>query len=151
MSAELLLVLRIILAISLYAFLALAIYTLWATLRQTSKSLAEPQVIPIMLTRLGPAEQVPENFAQPTVLIGRDPASDCQLEEPTVSARHARLSFHHGQWWVEDLHSRNGTFINLVPVKEPVVIADGDQLKCGEVKIYVQLTGSSSDKEVSGV
>jgi pSer/pThr/pTyr-binding forkhead associated (FHA) protein len=73
------------------------------------------------------------------VIIGREAVCDCRLDDPTVSNRHARLSYHHSQWWVEDLRSRNGTFLNGEPVQEPVVIIGGDNLRCGQVSIDVTL------------
>jgi len=78
-------------------------------------------------------------FTSSEVFIGRDPASECRLDDKTISARHARLAYHHGQWWVEDLQSRNGTSLNGVPVSTPVVLTSGDQLQCGACTFSVIL------------
>ena len=48
-------------------------------------------------------------------VVGRDPSCAVVLQgEGTgvVSSRHARLVLEDGSWWVEDLGSRNGTFLN---------------------------------------
>jgi pSer/pThr/pTyr-binding forkhead associated (FHA) protein len=64
------------------------------------------------------------------------------LDDKTVSARHARLAYHHGQWWLEDLRSRNGTFLNTKAVHEPLVLATGDEVQFGSLKFLVLLDES---------
>jgi pSer/pThr/pTyr-binding forkhead associated (FHA) protein len=74
-------------------------------------------------------------FSMREVLIGRDPACEMILDDPTVSNRHARLSYHHGQWWLEDLQSTNGTFLNNEPIAAPLVVTSGDVVRCGQVEL----------------
>ena len=71
--------------------------------------------------------------------LGRDPASDLVLEDKTISAQHARLTYHHRQWWIEDLRSTNGTYLNEEPVTAPIVLTDGDHLRLGGLVFQVQL------------
>ena len=49
------------------------------------------------------------------VLIGRDPGSDLVVRFPSVSARHARVVVTAEGMWLEDLGSRNGTFVGNPP------------------------------------
>lgn len=141
MSGPLLLALRIALAAALYAFLGLALWLIWRDLRRESRRPAQPGVPVLVLVRrdleadAGPALR----FADPEVIVGRDPTCGLQLDDKTISARHSRLAFHHGQWWVEDLRSTNGTYLNLEAIGEPVVIAAGDCLRCGEVEFDVRI------------
>ena len=141
LSAPVLLGLRLLLALILYGFLGLALGLTWKNLRATTQRLAAPQ-FPRLALLPASSETEPGYYNIQMVLVGRDPASDLHLDDPTISARHARLSFHHGQWWLEDLHSRNGTLLNQEAVTEPVVITDGDQLRCGQVelRIYIEHT-----------
>jgi pSer/pThr/pTyr-binding forkhead associated (FHA) protein len=132
LSGPIFLVLRIASAVVLYAFLVYALWILWSDLRRQTASLASLQTPPLTLILQTGGEPVSYRFTIPEITIGRDPACDCCLDDHTVSAQHTRLSYHHNQWWVQDLHSRNGTFLNQQPVSEPLVIVSGDQIRCGQ-------------------
>lgn len=49
-----------------------------------------------------------------------------------VSARHARVQRAGDQWLIEDLGSRNGTFVNGTPIGQPTVLHDGDRITLGQ-------------------
>lgn len=144
MSGSILLVLRILAALSLYAFTGWALYLLWRTLQIQSQLLNTRRVIPISLTLLHP-EDPPQNlhFASAEIIIGREPDCQCVLSDATASARHARLSYHHSQWWVEDLQSTNGTRLNGDRIGVPTVIISDDKIGCGHTTIIVKLGGDT--------
>jgi pSer/pThr/pTyr-binding forkhead associated (FHA) protein len=60
--------------------------------------------------------------------------------DDTASARHAQLSYHHLQWWLEDLASTNGTILNDTPITMPTVITSGDEIRCGETHMTITLS-----------
>ena len=142
MSGPVVLALRILLAASLYAFLGWAFVNLWREIKQQAELLQSRKVPPISLTiaRGGPAPQV-RHFVQPEVTIGRDPVCECPVEDDAISGRHARLSFHHSQWWLEDLHSTNGTLLNREKLDMPTVIISDDEFQCGETRFVISLAG----------
>ena len=138
MSAILFLILRILLVVVLYAFLAVALYTIWRDLKQRSTESRE--TVQHRITILLDGEdgiQIPYQLVGSNLVIGRDPVCDLNLEDSTLSAQHAKLSFRHGHWWVEDLRSTNGTYLNQETVDEPMVLTDGDQLRCGRVRLRI--------------
>ena len=47
-----------------------------------------------------------------TTIIGRSSVSDMVVDEPSVSRRHAAVGGDSQRFWLMDLGSRNGTFIN---------------------------------------
>jgi pSer/pThr/pTyr-binding forkhead associated (FHA) protein len=145
MSGVVFLVLRLVLVICLYAFLAWAFYTLWIDLRRQSEIITFRKVPALTLTRQDGNGVF--HFSRTEVHIGRDPACDCQLEDQTVSTQHAFLSFHHNQWWLEDLGSTNGTFLNQTPVTAPMVITIGDQIRCGQVNLDIFIDGREKGQE----
>jgi len=138
MSALALLGLRILSAVALYSFLGWALFLLWRLLRQDTLALASRQVTPLTLLISSPDED--DRLVQITqndVAIGRDPDCECVLSHGTVSARHARLAFHHSQWWVDDLLSTNGTKLNDEPLQMPTVVVNGDTIKCGQITLTI--------------
>ncbi|NOY42674.1 MAG: SpoIIE family protein phosphatase [Planctomycetes bacterium] len=61
-------------------------------------------------------------------VIGRSPECDVVLDVAAVSRRHVILTDENGQFFVQDLGSRNGTYINNQRVDEHAPIRDGDQM-----------------------
>lgn len=146
-SGFILLIIRLALALALYGFLGWAIFTLWRDLQRQGLLIAARQVPPVTLVQQ-PADGAPPRwFSIPEVTIGRDPANDCFLDDKTVSSTHARLTFHHRQWWVEDLGSTNGTFLNQEPVTTPLVVISGDELRCGQVEMTILIEENALEKE----
>jgi len=89
-------------------------------------------------------------FSQAEVTLGRDPGCDVTIEDQAVSAHHARLSFHHGQWWLEDLASTNGTKLNNFKLTTATVLAGGDEIKCGKARININL-GLEESRETHSI
>lgn len=140
MSGPLLLALRLGLAVALYAFLGWAFWTLARDLHLQSRQLADRRIPPIRIRIESAGQPAQERaFALSEVLIGRDPACGIVLDDPTVSNRHARLRYHHGQWWLEDLGSTNGTRLNDEPVQTATVLTAGDRIECGAQVLIVHL------------
>jgi pSer/pThr/pTyr-binding forkhead associated (FHA) protein len=67
---------------------------------------------------------------QERLTIGRNPDNDLQLEERSVSGRHARIIMVLGQCVVQDLNSRNGTFVNEQRI-DCQALDDGDRIRIG--------------------
>lgn len=81
---------------------------------------------------------LPPTPATPTriVLIGRAPGNDILLGSPGVSARHARVLVEPGRLVLEDLGSRNGTFVGVPPRRiERAEITLADQLTFGDTPL----------------
>jgi len=140
MSGIVVLLLRILLVCALYAFLGTALWVIWRELSTTSEQVAGRKIRAIRLRVDGAGgESMVRTFTKAEVTLGRDPASDLPLADEAVSARHAVMSFHHGQWWIEDLGSRNGTRLNAQPIEDATVLADGDEIACGKSRVEVNL------------
>lgn len=143
MSGYIVLFLRLALAVSLYAFLLWALYTLWRDFRAQTQ-LVTGREIPALVLALDQEEvTIDMKFTQSEVVIGRDPASAFPINDETVSAHHARLSYYKKQWWLEDLHSTNGSFLNDERVISPVVVTSGDIVRCGQADILVTILNKS--------
>lgn len=140
MSAPIVLALRLIAAAALYAFLGWALYALWQDVRGQGRALASRRVPGVQLTmRHERGETTQKYFFQPKIVFGRDPGCDIYLADETVSTVHAQLTYHHNQWWLEDLASTNGTMLNDAAVKMPTVITSGDEIQCGATRLAVAI------------
>jgi pSer/pThr/pTyr-binding forkhead associated (FHA) protein len=137
MSGILVFLLRIIMVACLYGFLLWALYTLWRDLRIQNLILTIHRVPPITLSFSQNGEIKTQRFTSAELVVGREPACDLHIVNDTISARHTRLSYHHNQWWVEDLQSTNGTFLNGERIITPTIIIHGDLLQCGNVEFQV--------------
>lgn len=142
MTGIIVLILRIFLVASLYGFIGWAVITLWRDLKIQSQSLSSPQIPTLSLARIpstGEAQPIeePKVYNRSEVIVGRSNHCDEIIQDETVSARHARLSYHHNQWWAEDLKSTNGTFLNDMRVIGPTVIVSGDELRCGQISLLI--------------
>ena len=88
------------------------------------------------------SDATPKTFAltSDSVVIGRQPYCDLVLNNNAISREHAKLEKKNGVWYVEDLQSRNGVWLNGKRLSyEPTKLEDGDVLLLGDTKIFVRL------------
>lgn len=73
-------------------------------------------------------------FHQDLTTIGRTNGNDLIINGRTVSRRHARLWFENGRWYLADMQSANGTFVNSMRLQpnQPAALNDGDVLNFGD-------------------
>lgn len=138
MSGVLLLALRAGMAILLYTFLGWALLLLIRDLRHESQKIMAQQFANITLIQDGGPAALEHQFNQMEIIIGRDPSCNLVINDTTVSSQHARLSYQRNQWWVEDLNSRNGTWLNEESVNRAVVLTNDDRIRCGSVVLQVK-------------
>ena len=71
---------------------------------------------------------------EPVTTLGRAPTNTIVLESNFVSTEHTRIIFRDRSLWVEDLGSRNGTFVDQRPVGQALAVAPGMVLQVGDVR-----------------
>ena len=76
-------------------------------------------------------------FIHGNVLLCRSPSSDICINEPFVSASHARFSLQGPALIIEDLNSLNGTLVNGRQLVEPATLREGDEVQIGDVVMKV--------------
>ncbi len=141
MSAIVVLILRILLVALLYGFFGWALITIWRDLRTQGQLMSSPHIPELSLEKAGDDSLCA--FTLPEIMIGRSERNEYPIANDTVSSRHARLSFHHNQWRIEDMNSTNGTFLNDERVSVPTVIVSGDELRCGNVNMLIHIEEKS--------
>lgn len=70
-----------------------------------------------------------------TIEIGRGDNCDIRVSDTYVSSVHARVYRRDGSWFVEDLGSRNGTFVNERRISAPVELRAGDRVRMGKTTL----------------
>jgi pSer/pThr/pTyr-binding forkhead associated (FHA) protein len=85
----------------------------------------------------GPQAGVSAPLDGQPVTIGR--GSDCQikLDDDYSSTRHARVFLSDGQWWVEDLGSTNGTYLDGQRITRPVQAEIGGSIRIGRTTLTI--------------
>lgn len=143
MSFELfLLLLRLGAAALLLAFLGTIAWLIYQDIRVASASLLQQtrqQGVLRVLMNNGDASKVDMQFPLlPVTSLGRASTNTVVLDEPFASGEHALIMRRDGQWWLEDLGSRNGTRLNEVLLTETAVITAGDIITIGETRLKIE-------------
>src|SRR3990172_12270718 len=82
--------------------------------------------VPALISQSGKPSGARWILDRRVMVIGRSPECDLVIPDRQVSRRHARLRRTEEGYLLEDLKSKNGTFVNGAPVEEPVLLQDGD-------------------------
>lgn len=83
-------------------------------------------------------------------IIGRDPGTTVHLEFPSVSRRHARIVVSSEGAMVEDLGSKNGTFLRSRRITDAAPLADLDHLRVGSVQLTVRILSGGEPTQTQG-
>jgi len=141
--AILLLILRVVLALLLYSFLVALFRMLWQDVQAASRvaearerRLGRLVVLDSRLPDLSPGTAFP---LLSITSLGRAPTNTAPLPDDTASLEHALLHLRGGQWWLEDLDSRNGTRLNDAPVVQPALVVPGDVIGVGRVRLKMEV------------
>ncbi|RRC95416.1 FHA domain-containing protein FhaB/FipA [Schaalia canis] len=104
--------------------------------KQSRRGRSSSQSIPqSLLITGGPLVGMILPLSNSPITIGRSPSSSLVLEDEYASSRHARLSPGEGGWWIEDLGSRNGTFVDDERLTEPRPLAPGTTVRIGQTTL----------------
>jgi pSer/pThr/pTyr-binding forkhead associated (FHA) protein len=75
---------------------------------------------------------------QGTIVIGRASVSDLRLQHPSISRRHAQVRRIGDQFFVKDLGSQNGSFVNKTRIASEVEVKIGDTLALGNALLRLR-------------
>src|SRR5690606_3241444 len=83
------------------------------------------------------------------VVLGRGEPCELRFDDPCVSYVHAQIERANGRFYVRDMNSTNGTFVNGVPVTVPRELSDGDRIQIGRRGVIRVGIGGPDDALVS--
>jgi DNA-binding winged helix-turn-helix (wHTH) protein len=89
-------------------------------------------------------------FGEGEQVLGRDPALEVSLESSSVSRRHARIRIADGVAVLEDLSSKNGTFVNGRRITTAVRLSDHDQIGVGEARLRFRILSPQPSTDTLG-
>lgn len=72
-------------------------------------------------------------------VIGRAKSCDIVLREQYISGQHAHIWFEDGEWYLEDLGSRNGTTVNGQRIRGRVILDPEDEIALGNLRFVFEL------------
>jgi DNA-binding winged helix-turn-helix (wHTH) protein len=72
-------------------------------------------------------------------IIGRDPGAAVFLDDRSVSRRHARIVISEEGATLEDLGSKNGTYLQGAKVESRLPLSDGDKIRAGSVALTMRI------------
>jgi hypothetical protein len=132
-------VLRLLFLAGLYLFLWQVVRALLRDLRAAAR---EPT------RELGRLTVVASPSGEPAVgavfaldavtMLGRDVNNAIVIDDEFVSASHAALTYRGRAWYVEDLGSTNGTFVNGSQVDGLSPLAFGDEIQVGQARLRLE-------------
>jgi hypothetical protein len=132
-------VVRLAFLLLLYVFLFRVVRTLLRDLRAAAREPTTTMGRLVVLTSPGAEPPAGHVFALDAITtLGRDVNNAIVVEDPFASAEHAVLTFRGSAWYVEDLGSTNGTFVNGHPVSGVATISFGDELQVGQVRFRLE-------------
>src|SRR5579863_6354879 len=83
------------------------------------------------------------------ISVGRSSSAElCFPEDAGLSRQHFAFEPDGDEWTVQDLGSKNGTFVNNIPLKARLVLAPGDRITAGHLVIVY---GPDEGKRTQGV
>lgn len=127
-------VVRILFLVLLYGFLFAVVRVLLRDLRTASRGPAELGRLVVLASPLGEPQPGASYPLDAVTTLGRDVNNGIVLDDPFASAEHAVLTFRGRSWFIEDLSSTNGTYVNGSPVDGVGPLGFGDELQVGEIR-----------------
>jgi pSer/pThr/pTyr-binding forkhead associated (FHA) protein len=99
---------------------------------------------PVILANNGPLKGMNWNISE-NLSIGRDPGCDITINDRQVSRVHAQLkTSKFNEIILEDLDSKNGTYVNGEVIDKSVVLKDGDEIKIALVQEFVFVSSDAT-------
>lgn len=83
-------------------------------------------------------------------VLGREPGVEVWIDSSTVSRRHARVVVAQGHATIEDLGSKNGTFVGAMRIAGATPLADGDVIGVGSARMVFRASAAGSTETAAG-
>jgi len=78
-------------------------------------------------------------------VAGRDPRCPVRFEDPLASRHHFQIKEHRGAFYIRDLGSQNGTYLNEALLDRPRRLEDGDEIRAGTTRFIFHATAAAEE------
>jgi len=100
-------------------------------IREKLSSAGTARTRPVLTILTGSAAGYLHKVSKGAAVIGRATNAEVRVDDDGISRTHARLRAETDRAWVEDMGSRNGTFVNGVKISSPTELREGDKIQVG--------------------
>ena len=100
-------------------------------IRDKLSSASTARTRPVLTILTGSAAGFLHKVSKGAAVIGRATNAEVRVDDDGISRTHARLRAETDRAWVEDMGSRNGTFVNGVKISMPTELREGDKIQVG--------------------
>ena len=107
-------------------------------------AIQQKNIQPAVIIKIKQTDSATHRFDQ--VTIGRKAGNDLQYNRSEISGNHAAFLSESGQYFVQDLGSTNGIFVNEVKVSQSE-IENRSEFRLGGTRLMLIMTDTSSDLE----
>ena len=92
-------------------------------------------------------ETIEFQLEEKTHTLGRDEACDIVFSDEAVSRNHAQIIFENGQFFIEDLESTSGIYVNRHKAQDKCALNPDDEILIGSTKIKIEGEGPEDDQQ----
>lgn len=132
-------VIRILFLVLLYVFLARVVRSLVRDVRSAAREPGSSLGRLVVVASPSGEPGVGRSFDLDAITsLGRDVNNAIVIEDPFASSDHAVLTYRGRGWYVEDLGSTNGTYVNGRAVATVTAMGFGDEIAIGQVRLRLE-------------
>ncbi len=132
---------RLLFLALLYLFLARLVVALLRDLRAAAREPIDRPGRLVVLESPSGEPEVGRSFGLDVITpLGRDVNNAIVIDDPFASTDHAVLTYRGRSWYLEDLDSTNGSYINGQPVDGVAALGYGDEIQIGQVRFRLERT-----------
>lgn len=132
---------RLLFLLLLYLFLARVIRALLRDLRAAARETVDRPGRLVVLELPSGEPEAGRSFGLDVITpLGRDVNNAIVIDDPFASAEHAVLTYRGRSWFLEDLDSTNGSFINGQAIDGVAALSFGDEVQIGQVRFRLERT-----------
>ncbi len=101
--------------------------------------LSSPRPAANLVVKQGPQIGILFPVTANTIVLGREETCDIIIQDAEASRRHSRITWEDNDFFLSDMNSTNGTFINGMQIIAPTRLKPGDSIGVGQTLLTFEL------------